>query len=212
MQVLVVGAGGHAQVVADCLLRMAEVGSRYQPVGFVDDDERLQGTEVLGLPVLGPLAAIDSLDHDAIFVGIGNNALRQRIAMKLQAKGNVLVTAVHPQAIVAPSVTIGPGTLIAAGAVISTGAKLGANVIINTAATVDHCSSVGDYAHIAPGSHLGGDVQIGDGALIGIGAIVMPQQQVGQWATIGAGALVNCAVSERTTVIGVPARPFVRRQ
>jgi FlaA1/EpsC-like NDP-sugar epimerase len=31
------------------------------PVGFVDDDERLQGTEVAGLPVLGPLSSLVEL-------------------------------------------------------------------------------------------------------------------------------------------------------
>ncbi|MEZ4618081.1 MAG: hypothetical protein R2867_21570 [Caldilineaceae bacterium] len=90
----------------------------------------------------------------------------------------------------------------------NTGTSIGANVIVNTAATVDHGNHIGDHAHIAPGVHLGGDVQIGTGALIGIGAIVMPQRTVGDWAVVGAGALVQRTVAKGTTVVGVPAHLY----
>ena len=52
MRVLVVGAGGHAQVVADALLRMRDVGANLTPIGYLDDDPALAGQELVGLPVL----------------------------------------------------------------------------------------------------------------------------------------------------------------
>jgi len=42
--------------------------------------------------------------------------------------------------------------------------------------------------------------------LVGIGAIVMPQRNVGEWAVVGAGALVQRTVDDYTTVVGIPAR------
>ena len=54
--VLVLGAGGHAQVVADILMRAHEAGSNCKPVGCLDDDPSLAGTAIMGLPVLGTIA------------------------------------------------------------------------------------------------------------------------------------------------------------
>jgi hypothetical protein len=36
------------------------------PGGFVDDAESLRGTQVLGVPVLGPLADLASIPHDGV--------------------------------------------------------------------------------------------------------------------------------------------------
>jgi len=205
-RVVIIGAGGHAQVIADCLLRMAEAGSQCQPIGYVDDNPIFHGRRFLDLPVLGSIATLPAIAHDSLLVGIGNNRTRQQLYISLCRQGYCIATAIHPRAIVAPDVTIGAGSLISAGAVINTGTTIGRNVIINTAASVDHGSQIDDHAHVAPGVHLGGDVQIGKGALVGIGAIVMPQQTVGNWAIVGAATLVKNKVPDEATVVGIPGR------
>ena len=78
MDVLIVGAGGHAQVVADILLRMKDVGHPVDVLGYLDDDPSLQGRVFLGLPVMGQIAQISSIAHDAVMVAIGNNGIRRR--------------------------------------------------------------------------------------------------------------------------------------
>ena len=56
---LIVGAGSGGQLIA------AELRNNHQwglwPAGFVDDDPRLLGTDVLGLPVLGDIATIPAM-------------------------------------------------------------------------------------------------------------------------------------------------------
>jgi acetyltransferase-like isoleucine patch superfamily enzyme len=40
---------------------------------------------------------------------------------------------------------------------------------------------------------------------------VLPKIHVGDWATVGAGAIVTKAVEPGTTVVGIPARPLIRK-
>lgn len=206
MRVLILGAGGHAQVVADILLCARTPGSPVEPIGYLDDNAELRNKMLLGLPVLGSIADFEHVAHEAVIVAIGDNATRKQLYEKMQQAGEQLITAIHPSAIIAASAHIGSGTVICAGAVVGVNAEVGANVILNTDCTVDHMNRVGDHAHISSGVHLGGDVVIGEGALIGIGATVMPGIRVGAWSIAGAGALVHREVPPGVVVVGVPAR------
>jgi acetyltransferase-like isoleucine patch superfamily enzyme len=94
-----------------------------------------------------------------------------------------------------------------AGGIVQAGACIGAHVILNTKASVDHHCHVGDYAHIAV-AHLGGGASIGEGVFLALGSIVLPGLHVGDWAVVGAGAVVTKNVAPATTVVGVPARPI----
>lgn len=206
IRVLIFGAGGHAQVAADALLRAREAGERAEPVGYLDDNPELIGRTALGLPVLGSTSELDSVPHDGVFVAIGNNRVRAMLFTHLSDAGERLVNIIHPRAVLSPSVVLGRGILICAGAVVNTATDLGNNSIVNTGATIDHHCIIGAHCHIAPGAHLGGGVQVGDGTLLGIGAVVVPGRRVGRWSTIGAGAAVTRDIPDDVTAVGIPAR------
>ena len=206
MRVLLIGAGGHAQVVADILLRMQEAHTEISPIGYLDDDPALAGQHFLDLPVLGAITRVPAIAHEAVVVAIGDNATRRRLFEMLQSQGERLALARHPSAVIAPDVRIGPGSVICAGVVVNPGSAVGANVILNTGCTIDHHNHIGDHAHIAPGVHLGGDVTVGEGTLIGIGATVMPQRQIGKWSIVSAGALVHSDLADRIVAAGAPVR------
>ncbi len=210
VKVLILGAGGHAQVVADILLRARDAGQPITPIGYLDDDASLHGKVLLDLPVLGHTSALGRIPHDAIIIAIGNNQIRKRLADKLSAAGETFASARHPAAIIAPDVRIGPGAMICAGVVVNIGTVIGVHVILNTGSTVDHHNDLRNYVHVAPGVHTGGEVVIEEGVLVGIGATVAPRTSVGAWAIVGAGAVVTKTVPPGVTVVGVPARPLQR--
>jgi sugar O-acyltransferase (sialic acid O-acetyltransferase NeuD family) len=204
--ILIIGAGGHGQVIADVFRARRRSGLASSATAFLDDDPRCLGATLAGSRVLGSTGLLPSVQHDAVIVAIGDNRTRASVSVRLIAAGEVLAVAEHPRSIVAEDVAAGAGSMVCAGAVIGTGSLIGASAIVNTGATVDHHAAIGDYVHIAPGVHLGGEVRVGEGALIGIGAVVLPRVRIGAWSTVGAGAVVTADVPAGVTVVGVPAR------
>jgi sugar O-acyltransferase (sialic acid O-acetyltransferase NeuD family) len=206
MKIIIVGAGGHGQVVADILLRMKEHDGAIDPIGYLDDNIGLHGHCFLSVPVLGSVNHLSDIPHDCVIVAVGDNQIRKTIFNELLSRGEVMAIACHPRTIIAPDAIIGPGAMICAGVIVNPGANIGCNVILNTGSTIDHHNKIEDHVHIAPGAHLGGEVCIGTGSLVGIGATVMPGRFVGARCIIGAGALVQKDIPDGSIAIGVPAR------
>jgi sugar O-acyltransferase (sialic acid O-acetyltransferase NeuD family) len=198
--VVVIGAGGHAKVVISTLR------ANGHSIGAVfDDDASLWGSELLDVPVRGPVAIADQAGFELGIIAVGDNASRKRIARNL----NLVhwLTLVHPAAWVDPGAKLGAGTVVLAGAVVQPGSVVGEHVIVNTSASVDHDCVVHDFAHLAPGVHLGGDVQIDEGTLMGIGSQAIPDTKVGPWTMVGAGAVVVRNLPGEVVAYGVPAKP-----
>ena len=196
---IIVGAGGHGQVVADMLLR---TGPR--PDGFYDAAAGEIGPRVLDLLVFDELPA----DAHNVIVAIGDNAQRMKLFKSLAIPRRNIIRAIHPSAIVGYDVTYGAGCVFCAGVIVGIGSRIGVDVILNTGCSIDHHCTIGDHAHIAPGAHLAGNVTVGEGTLVGIGAAVLPGVTLGAWCTVGAGAVVLADIPDGITVVGVPAIPL----
>src|SRR4051812_23205617 len=189
-RIIIVCAGGQGAIVADILQRARDAGADALAIGFVDDTPELAGTAVLGVDVLGPIASLSGIAHDAVIVALGDNEARRAMTERLLAAGERLATAIHPRACVAPSASVGEGSMISAGAVISPRANIGRGVIINTNASVDHDTVVEDFAHVSSGATVGARCRIGAESLIGLGASVLSGAIVGARTVIGSGAAV----------------------
>ena len=206
MKILIIGSGGHARIVADILLAMEGV----EPLGFASRDHAPGSVGPLGLPILGNDSAVDAIEHDGVVVAIGDNAVRKQVFDRLVADGEIVFSAVHPTAIIAPDVRMDTGCVICAGAIVNTGTSIGGNTILNTGCSVDHDCIIGQHVHIAPGVNLAGNVSLGEGVFVGIGSAVVPGISVGDWATLGAGAVVINDIAAHSVAVGVPARILVR--
>lgn len=199
--VAVLGAGGHAKVVVSTL-RAAGV-----PVAALYDDDRERwGSQVLGVPVRGPItAAVEDGCRRAV-IGVGDNRARHRLACEPGLAGLEWRTVVHPAAWIDPSVRPGAGTVVFAGAVVQPDCAIGDHVIVNTAASIDHDCRVASFCHAAPGARLGGGVTVGEGSLVGIGASIVPGVSIGDWTLVGAGSTVTGDLDGHGVAYGTPAR------
>lgn len=200
--VILIGGGGHARVVADNLL-----ASGLSLFGFVDRSP--EASPLAGARYLGSDEVLAGLSREhAVFVALGDNALRQRLGGRAREFGFRLANAIHPTACVSPRATLATGVAVMPQAAINAGARVGEGAVVNTGATVDHDCVLGAYVHVAPGSHLAGCVTVEEGALIGVGSAVGRGRPlgVGAWAVVGTGSVVVTDVAAGATVVGNPAR------
>lgn len=200
-KLLIIGASGHGKVVADIALKM----DKWQSIAFLDDDESINSS--MGIEVVGK--SIDAFKHIQdcdLFVGVGNNATREKIQQKLEAEGASIPTLIHPTAVIGQDVELESGVVVMAGVVINCCSSIGRGCIINTGATIDHDNLIEDYVHVSPGVHLAGTVKVGSGSWLGIGSIVSNNLEIASGCKLGAGAVVVKDITEPGTYVGIPVR------
>ncbi len=197
---VIFGAGGHAKVLRD----ICSVAGR-SVAGFLDNDA--QGS-VHGVSILGSEELLDDPQfvekHDFI-LGIGQPAIRNRLAGYAKERGATWATLVHPSAVISQSVKIGEGSVVNSAAVINIDTRIGARCIVNTGAIIDHDCLLGDDVQICPGATIAGGVTCADGVFIGSGASVVPGISIGANSTVGAGSTVLANVPAGVKVFGSPA-------
>ncbi|MCR9220163.1 MAG: acetyltransferase [Alphaproteobacteria bacterium] len=175
---LLVGAGGHAQGVADAVRaaggRVAAFADPHAAHWLADggdapahhrDDEAARAAAVR--------------DALALALGLGGTdgeALARRLAL-LDAYLDAGIAAppvVHPTAVVARSALMDEGVTVLARAVLQPFAHAHRGVLINTGAIVEHGARLGAGAHIGPGAIVLGGAEVGRAAMIGAGAVILP--------------------------------------
>lgn len=142
MGIVILGAGGHAGVIADLI--EAATG-RNRPGGGISflDDSTPSGTMVYGYPVEGKIA--DCMKYPAgteFIIGIGDNRLRSEIAARYDLN---YITLIHPGAVIGGNVRLGKGTVVMAGAVVGCGTHIGGHCIINTGGYGGSCVYTGRF-------------------------------------------------------------------
>ena len=197
--ILIFGAGGHAKSVMEMVLQ----NNVYAIAGIVDDDKRLAGNQVLGIPVLGTRVLLPALVEQGVILaangvgGIIDIAVRVRIFELLESAGFTLPALIHPRATVEPSAKVGDGVQVFANAYVGSEAVLHAKCMVNTNAVVSHDCEIGSYTHIAPGALLAGHVHVGERTLIGMGVTTTIGVKIGSGVRIGNGAIILADVPDK---------------
>jgi UDP-perosamine 4-acetyltransferase len=199
-ELLILGAGGHAAVVAESAARAG-----WRVVGFASASGAGVDTH-LGDPDASGAADIERAIARGVLLHAAVGAAEVR-ARWLERFGAVhFATIVDPAASVSSSARVGHGAYIGTGAVVHARAVVDEGAIVNTRAVVEHDCIVEAFAHVAPAAVLCGSVRVGRGAQVSAGAVVIPARSVGAGAMVGAGAVVVRDVPAGATAVGVPAR------
>jgi len=199
---VIIGAGGHGRVVADC----AQQAGRYQNIVFLDDCFNQIKTSgqwnIVGLVKDFP----QFVSQSDFIVAFGNNQLRASIIKTLQKAKARIISLIHPSATVSPHSEIGSCVIICANAVINIGTRIADGCIVNTGATVDHDCNIHDYVHISPGVNIAGGVTVEQYSWLGIGSTIIECLTLERNTQIGAGAVVTQSTKANSLYLGVPAK------
>ncbi len=143
-------------------------------------------------------------------LGVGDNISREKIAVKLASRGELIVSVTHPQASVSAMAVIGVGVLIARNVSVNPMVRIADYVILNTGSIIEHECTIGQSAHIAPGAVLSGNVKVGERSFIGANSVVKQGIRIGKDVIIGAGSVVIRDVPDNHIIFGNPARKQIK--
>lgn len=203
---ILLGASGLAREVLATVRVMPEA---WLPVGALDDNTALHGTQIDGLPVLGGMERVHDHGSAAVIACIANVRRpdgRAVLERRLDLSADRWATLVHPAASLAPGVEVGCGSILLAGVVVTAPQRVGRHVVAMPHVLLTHDDEVGDYVTLAGGAILGGGVHVRPRAFVGQRAVIREHVEIGAEAVIGMGSVVLRDVPPHETWAGVPAR------
>jgi len=202
------GAGGFGREVLTLIKDINKVKHCYNIIGFFDDEHE-KGEIVNGYPILGKTGELNCWKTDlAVVVSVGNPTIKKQVVSKIINPRVQYPTLIHPSVLIGASeyVQIGKGCIICAGNILTTNIEIGDFVILNLCCTVGHDTIIKDYAAFMPSCNISGEVVIEEGVYCGTGVKIINQTSIGEYATIGAGAVVTKPIPRHCVAVGVPAK------
>lgn len=206
MKSVIIGAGTYGEVY---LAYLQEAG--VDVVGFLDDADRVQGTSVRGVPVLGKIDLLETLvaTHGirAVYCPLGNNKLRVKFLERARALGYETPSYIHPSVVISPNVKIGQGVYILLGTTIMPYAEIRDYVMISMGVHLAHHTVLKEGTFLSTGVNFGASMVAEKFSYVGISATIMTGvKNLGEDCLVGAGAVVIKDVPANAVVAGVPAK------
>lgn len=207
---IIIGAGGFGREVAWLVERINKVVPTWNLLGFIDDNDSIQGTEINGYKVLGKTGDIRKYSEAYYVCAVGASKIRKKIVDNMKAINPTVKfgTVIDPSVEISDLVTIGEGTIICAHTIITVNISIGCHVIINLDCTVGHDVILNDFVTVYPSVNVSGTTNIGYCSELGTGMQIIQGKTVGDYSIVGAGAVVVKDIPTKCTAVGSPAKPI----
>ena len=203
---VIIGAGGCGREVLQWAKDINNVRTAWNIRGFLDDDMNALDGKRCDCDVLSTVDEYEIQPEDEFICSIGDGAIRKEIIDKMEAKGAVFTSVIHPTAVVADTAEMGKGMILYPYSLVSDNARIGDYCIINMFSSVAHDVVMGDYCTISAHCDVTGMCEVGDRVFMGSGARIVPGATVGNDVFICAGSTVMSKVKDGVKVIGLPAK------
>lgn len=207
-KIIVVGAGGHALIVKDIIMK-----SNYEIYGYIDKENKTnKNLNVIGNDNMLSEIRSQGITCAAIGIGhVGNYELRRRVLDNLKKLHFELPVLIHPSANVETNIPLGDATMVGIGCIVNPFAKIGESCILNSGSIIEHDAVINDNVHIAPGAIVLGGAIIGEDTFVGAGSTILQGIRIGKRCIVGAGSVVLNDVPDDQIVVGNPARKLKKR-
>ena len=210
--IAIYGAGGFGRETALMIQQINATAPSWNILGFFDDGLS-KGASIDGLKILGGITEA-YIYSGAMAMAVADPATREKMVTRLKDTSIDFPTLVHPRAQLGSTAfnKFRQGCIITAGVVLTTHITLDEFCIINLSATIGHDVTVGAFSTIMPGCSISGNVTIGKGCMLGTGSRTLQNITIGHNSIIGAGAVVTKDIGAGKTVVGVPARDYLKSE
>ncbi len=124
---IIFGAGGFGREVAWAVERINAVSPTWNLLGFMDDDESIQGSTINGYTVLGMSCDIGNYPNAYFVVAVGASKKRESIVSYLKASNPTIKfgTVIDSSVEMSDLVAIGEGSIICAHTIVTVNISIG---------------------------------------------------------------------------------------
>jgi sugar O-acyltransferase (sialic acid O-acetyltransferase NeuD family) len=206
-KLVIIGAGGFGREVLWLVNEINCKSAEWRVVGFLDDNDNVEGQNIAGIPVLGRIEKHKNHLDAHFILAVGNPIAKRKIFEKLDGKTK-FATLIHPSVLIGDRVEIGDGSIVCANSVLTVDIIVGQHVIFNLSCTIGHDTKVQDFASFMPSVNISGEVHVETGVFVGTGAKIINQVNIGANSVVGAGAVVSKSLPPNCTAVGIPAKPI----
>ena len=208
VDLIVVGAGNPdiVRLIED----INEEKKMFNFIGFLDKNNSLHETEILGYPVLGDDELLIKYKKCAVVNNvIGTTLLHEMVTNTIRKKYGI----VHFPNLIHPStglkyVSLGQGNIIYENVCFGTNVSIGNFNVIYPFVLVAHQSTIGSFNLLAASVSMGSRVTIGNRNEWGVGSILLYYLNVCDDVFVSTGSVVMSSINSPTRVIGNPAMPI----
>lgn len=200
-KLIIIGAGSLGIMTLDAVLEM----NKYKSIYFIDDG-KVDGSKVMGYPVIGGINMISTLNIEKydFVIAISNNQARRQISQEYSLNYTNII---HPKTSISRFAKIkGKGNIILSHTSIDPNVEISNHVVINKNNSIGHDTKLNDYTQVSPGCSLGGFVTLEEQSFLGLGVSILPNKIIGHDSIVGAGGVVTSNIPNNKTVIGMPAK------
>ena len=209
------GASGFGREVLPLVRQQLQRTEAY-PWELVFVDDQPPATELNGHRVLTYAQwLVEPAASRHISLAIANSAVRETLAARCMKDRVQFFDVTAANVVVLDDVQVGFGSVLCPFVTLTSNIRIGQQFHANIYSYVAHDCVIGDFVTFAPGVHCNGNVVIEDHAYIGTGAVIKQGQPgqpliIGKGAVVGMGAVVTRNVAAGATVVGNPAKLFLK--
>lgn len=208
MKALIIGASGSSAEIALMLSDPDLNVEGHLVVGFLDDNTKLQKSQVLGLPVLGGTDSLMNYTRYGFTSGIGNDKTFRTRLKFLQNISELLIPiiCISKLSVISKAANIEAGAIVSPNCFIGSNSTIGSFVYVMPNTFIGHSSQISAGSIICGGVTISGNVNIGESCYIGAGSIIKDHINISPGILVGSGSNVISDLTDQGVYVGNPAR------